>query len=357
MQNRPPRNQRYFQTGNRIPDFRRNDDSGGIVMLYRDLHHGQPILFLRNPSAAEFADIGRAVAAIAEASSLSVVALIPGEVTDLARFSPAAEERTTILADDGSLLEALRGSGNENPWGILTDNNLRVLARLSGPVTHRGEELRTAMRLLAPVDSLEVSGPAPVLVIPRAMETGFCDELIAEFESRGGQPSGIFVFENGKRTWRPDPNIKDRSDVYIHDGPLYERIQSELARTVLPEIQRAFHFRVNRHEPFKLICYRSESGGYFRPHRDNVSHDAWYRRFAMTINLNTGDYEGGELRFPEYGPHRYRPERGGAVVFSCSLVHEALPVTAGKRYALLSFFFDDAAEQAALRAGGKPAPQ
>jgi len=357
MSNPRPRTQRYFRTGTRIPDFRRNDHSGEIVMLYRDLHRGQPILFLRNPAAAELAEIRNALTEIAAASALSLVALIPGSVAELADFRDAVSEDTTVLADDGSLLEALRGSADENPWGVLTDNNLRVLARLSGPLAHKNEELRAALLPLAPVDSLEVSGPAPVLVIPRAIDVGFCDELIGEFESRGGQPSGVFVFANGKRTWRPDPNVKDRSDVYIHDGPLYERIQSELARTVLPEIQRAFHYRVNRHEPFKLICYRSESGGYFRPHRDNVSHDAWYRRFAMTINLNTGDYEGGELRFPEFGPHRYRPERGGAVVFSCSLVHEALPVTAGKRYALLSFFFDDAAEQAALRAGGKPAPQ
>jgi len=31
------------------------------------------------------------------------------------------------------------------------------------------------------------------------------------------------------------------------------------------------------------------------------------------------------------------------VVFSCSLLHEARPVTAGRRYALLPFLYDDAA--------------
>ena len=33
---------------------------------------------------------------------------------------------------------------------------------------------------------------------------------------------------------------------------------------------------------------------------------------------------------------------GAAVVFACSLLHEALPVTRGQRFALLSFLLDPA---------------
>ncbi len=36
----------------------------------------------------------------------------------------------------------------------------------------------------------------------------------------------------------------------------------------------------------------------------------------MTLNLNTEEYEGGELRFPEFGPNLYRPGTGDAVIFS-----------------------------------------
>jgi hypothetical protein len=38
---------------------------------------------------------------------------------------------------------------------------------------------------------------------------------------------------------------------------------------------------------------------------------------------------------------------GEAIIFSCSLLHEATPVTAGTRFALLSFFYND--EDAKLR--------
>jgi predicted 2-oxoglutarate/Fe(II)-dependent dioxygenase YbiX len=62
----------------------------------------------------------------------------------------------------------------------------------------------------------------------------------------------------------------------------------------------------------------------------------------VTINLNN-DYAGGDLRFPEFGPRRYRGPVGGAVVFSCALLHEVTPVTRGVRYAKLPFLYDSAA--------------
>jgi predicted 2-oxoglutarate/Fe(II)-dependent dioxygenase YbiX len=61
----------------------------------------------------------------------------------------------------------------------------------------------------------------------------------------------------------------------------------------------------------------------------------------VTINLNAEDYEGGDLCFPEFGPQTYRAPTGGAVVFSCSLLHEARPVVKGRRFAFLPFLYDD----------------
>ena len=77
-----------------------------------------------------------------------------------------------------------------------------------------------------------------------------------------------------------------------------------------------------------------------------------HRRFAVTLNLNVEDYDGGELRFPEFGARRYKRPTGDAVVFSCSLLHEALPVTRGERFAFLPFLYDETA--AALREQNNP---
>ena len=65
---------------------------------------------------------------------------------------------------------------------------------------------------------------------------------------------------------------------------------------------------------------------------------------ALTLNLNDG-YQGGQLRFPEYGPELYRPALGAALLFSCSHLHEVLEVTAGRRFVLLSFLFGEEARR------------
>lgn len=52
-------------------------------------------------------------------------------------------------------------------------------------------------------------------------------------------------------------------------------------------------------------------------------------------------YQGGELRFPEYSRALYAPETGGAVVFSCALLHEALPVTQGRRFGAFTFAYEE----------------
>ena len=75
---------------------------------------------------------------------------------------------------------------------------------------------------------------------------------------------------------------------------------------------------------------------------DNTTAGTVHRRFAVSLNLNTGDYEGGRLVFPEFTNQPYCPPLGGACVFSCSLLHEATPVVAGTRYAFLPFLYDDA---------------
>jgi predicted 2-oxoglutarate/Fe(II)-dependent dioxygenase YbiX len=50
---------------------------------------------------------------------------------------------------------------------------------------------------------------------------------------------------------------------------------------------------------------------------------------------------------PEFGRRVYRAPVGGAVVFSCSALHQVTPVTSGRRYAFLAFLYGEA--DAALR--------
>ena len=186
----------------------------------------------------------------------------------------------------------------------------------------------------------EMAGFAPVLVVPDVLEPAFCERLIGIHEA-DNVPSGVMRdgAEGGTEVF--DSDLKNRRDHFVAEPALFNEIKWRIGRRVLPEIYKAFHYRVTGVEEFKIVRYDAANGGYFRPHRDNNSLAGAHRRFAMTLNLNTGDYEGGYLRFPEYGPHLYRPQRGAAVLFSCTLLHEAMPVTAGSRYVLLSFLYGD----------------
>ena len=78
---------------------------------------------------------------------------------------------------------------------------------------------------------------------------------------------------------------------------------------------------------------------------NNTTLGTAHRRFAVTINLNSRDYDGGEIWFPEFGPRMYKAPSGAAIVFSCSLLHEVPPVTRGRRYAFLPFLYDASAAE------------
>ena len=148
---------------------------------------------------------------------------------------------------------------------------------------------------------------------------------------------------NGQTVQVYDGDHKRRRDQVIEDETLRNQAMHRLHDRLAPEIHKAFQFRVTRIERHIVACYSSADGGHFRAHRDNTTKGTAHRRFAVSLNLNTGEYEGGNLRFPEFGRQIYQPPAGGAVVFSCSLLHEATPVTRGKRYMFLPFLYDDAA--------------
>jgi predicted 2-oxoglutarate/Fe(II)-dependent dioxygenase YbiX len=146
-----------------------------------------------------------------------------------------------------------------------------------------------------------------------------------------------------------DNNYKRRTDHEIADPALISAVHARLSRRLVPEIKKAFQFNVTRIERNTIGCYDAADGGHFHPHRDDSNIGAAHRRFAVTINLNAEHYSGGDLRFREFGMQTYRAPTGGAIVFSCGLLHEVLPVERGKRYAFLPFLYDEEAERLRLR--------
>ncbi len=205
-----------------------------------------------------------------------------------------------------------------------------------------GHDLRAACalvdRLLAATSADRILAQAPVALVEAVFEPELCHRLISYWEGGRQEADAVSSTYGHSDT---ATRIKKRTDVVIEDEELVAILRQRLARRVISEIRKAFQVEIVRHEALRIGCYDGGQWGYFRRHRDNSTPYTRQRRFALTANLNDG-YVGGELRFPEYGRMLYQPPPGGAVIFSCSLLHEALPVTDGQRFALLTFFTDRA---------------
>ena len=119
---------------------------------------------------------------------------------------------------------------------------------------------------------------------------------------------------------------------------MQKAISDRLAWRIGPELIKGFGFdREFSFDAHVVLSYSADGGHFFGAHRDNGAPSTADRAFAVSLNLND-DFEGGELVFPEYAAVKVKPPAGAAAVFSCSLLHEALPVTRGRRFALTTFF-------------------
>jgi predicted 2-oxoglutarate/Fe(II)-dependent dioxygenase YbiX/peroxiredoxin len=254
-----------------------------------------------------------------------------------------------FLLDYSREASVLYGAADDQayrPHWLLLDPSLRVTGRFA---LDQGEEAIARLRdriAAAPQDQW-----APVLCVPEILEPALCADLIRRYEADGGTASGFMREIDGKTVLRVDPSHKQRRDWMIDDRELCQALAARVRRRLAPAVAHAFQFRPTRIERYIVACYDADAG-YFRPHRDNTTKGTAHRKFAVTINLNAGEYEGGDLRFPEYGARTYRAPTGGAIVFSCSLLHEATPVTSGRRFAFLPFLYDE--DGARLREANNP---
>ncbi|MCA3420807.1 MAG: 2OG-Fe(II) oxygenase [Roseomonas sp.] len=227
---------------------------------------------------------------------------------------------------------------------IVLDPALRVLQifPISGSAFDHAA-LFDYLSTLPAVDSYPgFSVQAPVLCLHSVFEPALCQKLISLYERHGGGESGFMREINGKTVGVYDHNHKRRKDHNIIDEEIIRITQARITRRIVPEIARVYQFHVTRMERYIVSCYAAEDGGHFRAHRDDTTKGTAHRRFAVSINLN-GEFEGGEISFPEFGPRGFKPPPGGAVIFSCSLLHKVSKVTAGRRYAFLPFLYDEAA--------------
>ena len=342
--------------GDFAPGFHLADQRGQPVLLRGDTIAGKPVVLMFVPSSPGETDLRelREFAAVGgEARTLGAIlfAIRDGRPEENARFATDHALPFPILSDPDGRLRAVYGLGAVGLASVLLTTNQRVALLLGRevPATGQAEAVVVVLRAAAEQRRAVVMGShPPVLIVPDALSLEECRELI-RLHDREGTPVRTGADYRGEtgdfKIAINDYGRVDRVDYLIQDRALQKRIDRRIGRRVLPEVLKAFQYRVTGREKFHVARYEGARGGFQHGHRDNPTPELAHRRFALSLNLNVEEYEGGTLRFPEYGDQRYRVATGAALVFSSSLFHEVMEVTSGVRYVLLSHFYGDDAKK------------
>jgi 2OG-Fe(II) oxygenase superfamily len=221
---------------------------------------------------------------------------------------------------------------------IVLDANQRVAGSFdSRPLIAAAEQLgnlANTVRTDVGADQVIRTATAPVLVLPRVFEREFCTQVIRLWEKGDHKDSGVSSRYGNVGML----DLKRTEDYMVVEPMMQKAISDRLAYRIGPELVKVFAYdREFGFDAHVVLSYSAGGNHFFAAHRDNGAPTTADRSFAVSLNLND-DYEGGELVFPEYSGLKVKPPAGAAAVFSCSVLHEALPVTRGRRFVLTTFF-------------------
>jgi predicted 2-oxoglutarate/Fe(II)-dependent dioxygenase YbiX len=341
---RPPLERPPLERGDRVANFVL-PDTDGVFRLFYDLTQGRPGLIL-------FADAGDAAAlqALDAVRDFERFAVLRG-TQDQAKAAAATIEAKVFVDAEGKVNPVFPVQGESAGRKLVViDKNQRVMTSFAdgAPETWPARAEAFLRATWTPDPVVPGGRPAPVLLVPDAFDPGLCRRLIEAWE-KDHREMGV--------SGSTDALLYDKKksqDHLIQDPGLQREVSQMLNRRIAPEVQKAFTFRgPYGFDGHIVLGYDATRQDFFGPHRDNMSPRTRHRRFAISLNLND-DFQGGELHFPEYGGQCYALQAGMACVFSCSLLHEALPVTKGRRFVLTTFMCDPPEQQPALRQAKNP---
>jgi predicted 2-oxoglutarate/Fe(II)-dependent dioxygenase YbiX len=262
------------------------------------------------------------------------------------KLGGTAEAPLLLCDPDRKFLGALLAQGGIGlaPAGalrmrvIVLDPNQRVAATFDSRTLPAAAEamdgLARSVRSDGGRELLLQTPMAPVLVLPRVFEPDFCTQLVRLWGKGDHKDSGVSSRYGNVNM----DHLKRTEDYTIVEPMMLKAVSDRLAYRIGPELTKVFAFdRQFTFDSHVVLSYSADGKHFFGAHRDNGAPTTADRAFAVSLNLND-DYDGGELVFPEYAGVRVSPPAGAAAVFSCSLLHQVLPVTRGRRFVLTTFF-------------------
>lgn len=199
------------------------------------------------------------------------------------------------------------------------------------------------------------STPPGFLLYQNFLDPGVCDAIVKEADAQAGIKHTVGKDEGGAghlQTFNSEARISELVDIKHLSANIPAIVQAAYQQVVAPHYGVAIEW----FEKPEILRYRT--GGEYRPHSDSENWDdaarVWRRTidrdFSILIYLNEG-FAGGEIVFPNFGL-RLAPKRGLLIAFpsDARYLHTAYPVTAGTRYALVSW----AAAKGTERVKGMP---
>ncbi len=261
--------------------------------------------------------------------------------------STAADSALPVLIDsDGSVAPSYGLSGHQGqPVAVALAPNHHVGAVCTDPARFATERRRWLESVADQWQPRPAEAHPPVLIVPGILSADECRNLISVCRMQGN----VFVEPgHGEQNMTQDYKMRvpgygrhDRIDHWIINSETNHWLDDRFRKRLFPETHKAFQYRITRREHYRIGCYEGGRGGNPNGHRDNSEPRVAHRRFAVSVNLNTEAFAGGEIQFLEYSGRRYRPESGAALVFSSSLLHKILEVGEGRRYVLLAFLYGE----------------
>jgi SM-20-related protein len=165
------------------------------------------------------------------------------------------------------------------------------------------------------------------------LSEGECLRISSELLHSHATPATVYGAANAiepltRRTKRVEPSTETLALLIERLTAARDRLSAEFA-TPLGEL-----------EPPQ--CLRYGIGDFFVAHQDGntplIWDDSRFRRVSVIVPLNC-DYEGGALLIHGDREHHEVPlEPGTLVAFPSETTHEVLPVTAGERLTVVSWF-------------------
>jgi predicted 2-oxoglutarate/Fe(II)-dependent dioxygenase YbiX len=162
-----------------------------------------------------------------------------------------------------------------------------------------------------------------------------CARIMAEAEQSGRWEAATVHKEadDGAGQSVVNTEVRQASVIGLSSLPFVSQLfDRRMAEIILPHIESRWNMRLEKHEGAQLLRYHP--GGFYLAHSDNGD-PFEERQFSIVCYLNE-DVDGGATSFPDIA-YTVTPQRGKAIIFPSEYLHQAQAVTAGSKYAIVSW--------------------